>query len=544
MINIKINTEKDNLWKIYEYNNSKLYIKGYFYSHSVSKLHDILNSIEVENLNEFINSLRGNFALIFKNSKYTVGVVDRIRSSELNFFQHKSDFYISPNINSLLDLDFLDKSINVNASLQIAMSGYTIGSNTLFENCKSLSAGQYLLIVDDNIDVYDYFKYFGAITKQSYDQLKTELTKITLEIFKKIINKIGDRQIVIPLSAGNDSRLVASILRHLEVKNVLCYSYGQKTNFESKISKEIAERLGFEWVFIPVSYFSERRFYSSGQYKEFLNYSFSNSGISFIQSLSTIKKLEETNLISKESVFINGNSGDFISGGHINKLHNKIGLTNNIKDLKNIVIDAIIDKHFSLWGYLKTDSNLSRVNEELHLDVFSGFNNITNENIHLIYENYEYANRQSKYVVSGQMVYEFYNYNWVLPLWDDEYLLFWRKIPKEFKENQLLYIDMLRSNNFGGVWDNKLPVNDKKIFPIWIRPLRFLFKIFFYFLGKNGRLLWKRFDISFFYYWMDPVLLSCSSKYYHWIKDFKKRPRSPISWISKDYINFIKNSKV
>ena len=542
MVNIKIELNK--FWNLHETGDSKLYLKGYFYSHTIYELNDILNSIELEYLNEFINSLRGNFAFIFKNSKYTIGVVDRIRSSELNFFQYKSDFYISPNISSILNLEFFKKSINQDALLQIAMSGYTIGDDTLYENCKSLNAGQYVLIVGEKIEIFDYFKYFDILSKQSNDELKTELTEITLKVFKKILKKIGDRQIVIPLSAGNDSRLVASILNHLGAKNVLCYSYGQKTNFESKISKIISKKLGYKWVFIPVSYSTERSFYSSNEYKEFLSFSFSNSGISFIQSLSTIRKLKESNLINKDSVFINGNSGDFISGGHINKLYDKIELTNNIEDLKDITIDVIIDKHFSLWGYLKSNSNLKKIKEKLHTAVFEDFQKITNDNIHLIYENYEYANRQSKYVVSGQRVYEFYGYDWILPLWDDEYLLFWKKVSKELKKNQLLYVDMLKSNNFGGVWDNKLPVNDKKIFPIWIRPLRFVFKIFFYFLGAKGRLLWKQFDISFFYYWMDPVLLSCSSKYYFWVKDFRKKPRSPISWISKDYINFVKKSNV
>ena len=57
------------------------------------------------------------------------------------------------------------------------MSGYTIGDETLYDNCKSLSAGQYLMIVDDKLEVFDYFKYFDAISKQSYDELKTELTR-------------------------------------------------------------------------------------------------------------------------------------------------------------------------------------------------------------------------------------------------------------------------------------------------------------------------------------------------------------------------------
>ena len=52
-----------------------------------------------------------------------------------------------------------------------------------------------------------------------------------------MLTEIGDRQIIIPLSAGNDSRLVASILKYLGAKNVKCYSYGTKVILREKLQK-------------------------------------------------------------------------------------------------------------------------------------------------------------------------------------------------------------------------------------------------------------------------------------------------------------------
>ena len=64
-------------------------------------------------------------------------------------------------------------------------------------------------------------------------------------------------------------------------------------------------------------------------------------------------------MIKSDAIFINGGAGDFISGGHITQdLRNNI----NVKDLKlrqNNVLDQILKKHFSLWGNLKKNENIS-----------------------------------------------------------------------------------------------------------------------------------------------------------------------------------------
>ena len=113
----------------------------------------------------------------------------------------------------------------------------------------------------------------------------------------------------------------------------------------------------------------------------------------------------------------------------------------------------------------------------------SSFDNSTD---HLLYEYSEFIDRQSKYVISGQRMYEYYGYSWRLPLWDEEYILFWKKVPLEYKLKQKLYfLKCFKINNFGDVWGEDIPVNKKTIVPKWLIPLRFICKLPFGFLVKK-----------------------------------------------------------
>ena len=58
--------------------------------------------------------------------------------------------------------------------------------------------------------------------------------------------------------------------------------------------------------------------------------------------------LKKQGLISKEDVIINGQTGDFISGGHIPQI--LIKKKSSIKAL----INKIIEKHYGLWINLQT----------------------------------------------------------------------------------------------------------------------------------------------------------------------------------------------
>ncbi len=444
---ISINIKTNFFWKRYTQNNLKIWVKGYIYSHSIDKIVNICKEIKKNQVPSFLKTIDGHFALIVQRDDITFIAVDKIRSTPLFFTNIQNDFYIDSDPKKLVKINKFDKKININSRLEIMMSGYTIGNKTIYNEIKSLKAGELVIFYNNDYEYLHYYKYNGEIVEKSLDKYLNELNTVTLNIFRKTLNEIGDRQIIIPLSAGNDSRLVASILKYLGAKNVKCYSYGTKGNFEAKISKIIANKLGYEWIFIPLTHNSEKKYYASKEFREYLDYSESFCSVPYFQSLSTIKYLKDLNWINKDAIFINGNGGDFISGGHIQvKMKDNHNIKNTSEKLRiENILNQLVEKHFSLWGNLKIHDNLSQIKKTLWKEIVEGCGDIANkEKDHLLYEYSEFIDRQSKYVISGQRIYEYYGYDWRLPLWNDEYLLFWQKVPMDYKFKQKLYVEILK----------------------------------------------------------------------------------------------------
>jgi len=520
---IKVNANEEYGWKKLTFDGLILWLKGYIHNKTTETLLKELQSLPLMEIGSYLLKLDGHFALIMQNESLTVMAVDKIRSIPL--------FWMGNEVNThapTLVKNKKIKQLNENAILSVKMSGYTINEDTIYQGLNSLIAGQYVFFENNQVKRNCYYQYqpWKIIQKNDY---KGDLALVTLRILKKMIKSLNGRQVVIPLSAGNDSRLIASGLKHLGYKNVKCYSYGTRGNFEAKIAKIIADKLGYEFKFIPLTFGEERKFYKSQDFQNYLHFADSCVAVPHFQSLSTIPRLKHW--IDKDAIFINGNSGDFISGGHINSSMQRDNSALSKNTRLGIILKQIVSKHFSLWGYLKTERNLEGVKSQLLNKM--PIQITTADKDHGLYEYSEFVNRQSKYVINGQRSYEFYGYEWRLPLWDDEYLHFWQQVPLELKTNQRLYINMLKSENWAGVWGDDIPINKKTIRPLWVIPLRLLAKTPFVFIGKKR---WHQFETGIFYYFMDVTKMICIKGYFTVIKDVFKGPRNHVSWQVEDYI--------
>ena len=543
-MNFSVNIKEDIFWKKYVNNDSILWIKGYMFSHNIDEVINVIENIKINEIESFINSIDGRFSLAVIKDSFSCIAVDKIRSSPLFWIEDKNIIEISNDPNSLLIK--VNGVIDNDAKLTLSMSGYTTGHRTIYKELNSLLAGE-VLIVDENnsqnLKSYHIYKPWRVIDKD-YNYYLRKLECVTLSIFKKLLINVGSRQIVVPLSAGNDSRLVVSCLKHLGAKNVVCISYGSKGNFESKISKNIAKKLGYKWYFHELNHSEQRSFYNSIEFDNYFKFANSFISIPFFQGLSTVKYLRDNKLVDEDAVFIDGGGGDYISGGHIKEtlVNFKKNITNDEKI--ELIHYEMFSKHFDLWQHLKTNKNSKLINTIItkELEEFFSEKDIFS-NIHGMFEYLEFYNRQSKYINSGQRCYEFYGFDWRLPLWDDEYIDFWEKVPVEYKFKQKLYIDMLQKTDWGGVWSNSFGVNDRKITPFWIVPFRFFVKIFFVFFGQKGKRMWKQFDISFFHYWMNLTHQLSIFSYFYVVKGFKNGGKNLDSYVSKKYVDFIENRK-
>lgn len=479
-----------------------------------------------EKISSFINNIQGNFSLIVKSDSLSLIAVDKIRTYPLYYIVIDDQVVFSSNSKKLIKKYNL--KVSMESALCIASAGYTIGNDTLFKGLNALCAGEFALFTD-TLELKTYYMYSPWKEKvQKKKELLSELKTIVLELVSKIYHNNIDKTIVIPLSAGFDSRLIVSAFKEIGATNIMCFSYGIKGNSEALTAKKVAEKLGYKWEFIPLDINRQREFQRTKLYSDYLDMVDSGLSVPFYQDIAAIYFMKQNPTFPSNAIFINGNTADYISGGHI-----PINSNNEISVNSKNLVEKILSKHFSLWPDLLDHKNL----EVLQALVSNEISRIvekdaTPKEAAHIFDGFEYLNRQTKYVVSGQWNYDFFEYSWELPFWDEKFMNFWQTVPYKFKVNQMLYKEFVYKNNWGGVWHD-IPVNFIKTSPIWLRYLRFALKILLIPFGRNN---WHKLDKKFFAYHYEVLGLYAQWRYIDLIKE-KMLFRNVVSWHSRDYLN-------
>ncbi len=335
-----------------------------------------------------------------------------------------------------------------------------------------------------------------------------------------------------PLSAGRDSRLIVSAARHLGYRNIRTFAYGQPGTHEVAASRAIAERLDLPWRFIPTDRASMRRFFASDVYGGYLDFADSLQSVPFVQDLPQIAALKQDGYVPDDAVIANGNSGDYISGAHIVPAMRSVGLDLNAEQRLRRILDAVSQKHFALWRGLRTPEHLERIRDLLGASLAGvGAAPEDPNDDYGLFEYGEFQDRQCKYVITGQRIYEFLGHEWRMPLWDNVFLDFFEKVPLEGKTGQRLYAEALEEADWGGVWQN-IPVNAKTVRPRWVIPLRWISKAAY---APFGRDAWHRFERRVFQYWMDPACGYACIPYSRAVLD-RRGQRSFVSWLAEQYL--------
>lgn len=376
-----------------------------------------------------IKQLNGFYAMVQNKDGIICAAVDRVRSIPIFYSLKEGSFYISCDPHWIQE-KIQSSDIDEVAAAEFMLTGYVTGKDTLYRDIKQLQAGE-ALTLDNRSDVLRvktvrYNQYIpGNYSISTQEEIFSELDQVLLRIFERLIKFASGRTIVIPLSGGYDSRLIAVMLKRLGYKNLIAFSYGKRENKESEISKKVAESLGIKWEFVPYSNEDWHRWYLS---EEFENYSRMAGGLSsvpHIQDWPAVWELKRRELIPEDSIFVPGHGADILSG-RVTKI-----ITDNPID----PIEAIFKQNYSLWKCSSVkyiDLFKSRIFRSFDMAMLS------QDNVS-IFESWRVRERHAKFIINSLRAYEFWNYSWWIPFWDTEYMDFWSRIPTNMKLDQKIY---------------------------------------------------------------------------------------------------------
>lgn len=381
--------------------------------------------------------------------------VDHIRSWPL-FYSLKGDQFLLSNdaraIQSLAGLTAIDQT----AKLEFSMSGYVTGKQTLYQNLFCLQPGEFLVFnkADKAFRLHKYYTYFPKPSGSHSEMNKREeLGRILDEMTREIIAKASGSKIWVPLSAGLDSRILLCKLHEHGYQNIETFTYGPRYNFEAVYAKKIARTLNVPWRRLSFSRSHLKKVFESDTRKDFWNFADNLKNIPCMREYSAIAYLHDQNIAKPGDIFINGQSGDFITGGHVPK----VCFSQETVDADTF-FDAINSKHYSLWNSLKTSGNLRSVREKIDEILGPDWESIDGSLVRAGQaECWEYEARQICYVVNGQRVYEFFGFEWEMPLWDKRLVDFCMPLSLSDKEGQSLFKSYLQDYNYHGLFPQKEP---------------------------------------------------------------------------------------
>lgn len=384
-----------------------------------------------ERFAEILKTLDGCFSFVLERGEYLLAAVDIKRSLPLFYAVQQNELLVSADARELRSR-LGNPPLDQEAVPEFLLAGIISGNDTLFRNLKQLEAGQYLLWHKPTatLQVKDYFRY-SHLYEPIANPLQ-ELDRVHERVFTRLIESARDRTIVIPLSGGNDSRLVAVMLKRLGYPKVLCFTYGSSHLPECQTSRRVAKFLNFPWIIVETNRRLWYQAYHSEEMRRFLAGATHYCTSPHIQDWLAVQTLKQRGLIPDDSIIVPGHSGDFPEGANLPQIfEDKEDLT------AHNLLEAIFSRHYNLW-YCPNDRrnllfaerlrNYLQFPDEMKAEIAAGY-----------FDEWDWRNREAKFIVNSVRTYEYFGYDWRIPLWDREFLDFWRRIPLEQRMHQNLY---------------------------------------------------------------------------------------------------------
>lgn len=393
-------------------------------------------------------TMNGFYAWVDESPNRLRAGVDHVRSIPLFYGQRKNEFYLSDDA-EWVRMQLGDTVMHPEARSEFLLSGYVTGSETLFPNVKQLQAGEWLEVtfIDGVLAIARsrFYRFLHGEPELVDDvELRKTLSRVTVEAINRLIRYANGRQILLPLSGGYDSRLIATKLKQAGYGNVLCFTYGLSGNKEAVYSKTVAESLGFRWEFIEYSGELWKREWAGADAADFRKRASNHCSLPCVQDWLAIKQLRDRGIADARAVVVPGHTGDFVSGGHI---PSEAFQKNSFSDGE--LFQAIINRHLSNApiapiGSQCREAMALRVRDRIRLAHDGSAVSFAN-----LYELWVWQERQAKYIVNSVRVYDQFDLDWWMPLWDVAFIEFWQRVPLELREGRNWYIDWVQTSYAG-----------------------------------------------------------------------------------------------
>jgi asparagine synthase (glutamine-hydrolysing) len=398
----------------------------------------------------FCKNLNGQFSLVVKTGNEIWLHAGHSWSYPLFYRSEGSELKVSDKPECLLPDEIKTLQIPPEAASYFNLFGVTPAAFTLERSIKVVRPGETIAI---NLTSGEINSIRQGMPRETSSGLTSgELAVLLRENFARYAELLKNRQVLLPLTRGYDSRLLACLLKESGHKNVLCATWGREGNPESETARRIAETLGYRYIFVPYTAEVIKNFPADAEFQRYAAFAGHLTSMPFLLDYFAVKYLKEQKMIGEETIVMPGHPGDFLRGSHLYASLNN----DSPSQVANTIIEAF-GNSLPVSACQKkqiADMVLKQVfNEEA--------GNRRN------FDLWDFEERQCKFIGNSTQVYHFFDIPCLVPLFGKELLNAMLSLPFHQRLYATLYNHTLESEIFpshGVGFDLKLKERG------WIQP--------------------------------------------------------------------------
>ena len=305
-------------------------------------------------------------------------------------------------------------------------AGFTPGTRTLAHEVYATPAGSVVELRSD-----------GTWSSRSWETYRYDADPITspeefADVFRtaldtaveRVLQETDGRQLLVPLSGGLDSRLLAVWLKRHGARDVVTFTYGVPGSTEVAISRGVAEALEMDWFTVDLDPTEMARTWAGPDGVDFQKRTWGLTSLPHVQDWYALLQMRRNALIDTDAVFLPGHT-------IVGNMHDEHLLEGGPS--RNDVLTTVARHHSLLQG----DRSAWRHLPLLRRAVVQGAQEVSfpigrgkdlagsGRSIQELVERVNLQERQAKYINESFKAYEAFGYGWALPMLDTEVWRTW-----------------------------------------------------------------------------------------------------------------------
>lgn len=383
-----------------------------------------------------LDDLTGSFAAIKEAPDAVYAIVDQIRAIPLFCVEHGGYQVITDDPLETIP-GVLERECDWKRRAELLKCLCVTGADTLLDGVRQVEAGSLLRVstaCGGTVETRPWYAFQPNLDPDTSENPVETAYETHRAAVERTIRFADGALVVVPLSAGRDSGILATLLARsgIERDQVLTCTFGRPGNRESEVSRRVAESLGLRWEFVPYSDTMWSDLAREPWWPGYLTWASSLAGVPGFADLPAMFELRRRGLVPDGSVVVPGHSLDFPSGSHIPGR-----LVRRHRGSRGDVVDAVLTTYYkyrsddviaAILGHSAAEV-AEAVRERADLSVPATSASMLREQLVSVTDVWGWKERQAKLIVNSVRVYEHQDLRWALPWWDREVLDFWARVP-------------------------------------------------------------------------------------------------------------------